>query len=114
MKFTVKWEVDYDSKDLKLYCDIDEDEDNVITLDDIFNFLNEGLEEGFKFTPENNVEFHDANFNIEYVIILMKMVRNYTEILIIQHMRINKNSNLLILFVNKINQFLNSLKLLPS
>ena len=28
MKFTVKWEVDYDSKDLKLYCDIDEDEDN--------------------------------------------------------------------------------------
>ena len=69
MKFTVKWEVDYYSKDLKLYCDIDEDEDNVITLDDIFNFLNEGLEEGFKFTPENNVEFHDANFNIEYVII---------------------------------------------
>jgi hypothetical protein len=69
MKFTIKWEVEFYDHDLKLYCDIDEDERNIETLDDIFVFLNEGLEEGFKFTPENNVEFYDGDFNIEYVII---------------------------------------------
>ena len=69
MKFTVKWEVEYYEKDLKLYCNIDEDENNVNTLDDIFIFLNEGLEKSDTFTPEMNVEFHEGNFNIEYVII---------------------------------------------
>jgi len=69
MKFTVKWEVEFYDHDLKLYCDIDEDEDNIKTLDDIFVFLDEGLEESDTFTPEMNVEFHDGNFNIEYVII---------------------------------------------
>ena len=69
MKFTVKWEVEFYDHDLKLCCDIDEDEDNIKTLDDIFVFLDEGLEESDTFTPEMNVEFHDGNFNIEYVII---------------------------------------------
>jgi len=69
MKFTVKWEVEFYDHDLKLYCNIDEDEDNIKTLDDIFVFLDEGLEESDTFTPEMNVEFHDGNFNIEYVII---------------------------------------------
>ena len=69
MKFTVKLEVEYYEKDLKLYCNIDEDENNVNTLDDIFIFLNEGLEKSDTFTPEMNVEFHEGNFNIEYVII---------------------------------------------
>jgi len=31
MKFTVKWEVHYYDKDIKLYCDIDQDEDHVKT-----------------------------------------------------------------------------------
>ena len=69
MKFTVKLEVEYYEKDLKLYCNIDEDENNVNTLDDIFIFLNEGLEKSDTFTPEMNVEFHEGNLNIEYVII---------------------------------------------
>ena len=41
MKFTVKWEVHYYDEDIKLYCDIDQDEDHVKTLDDIFKFLDE-------------------------------------------------------------------------
>ncbi len=69
MRFTVKWEVHYYDKDIKLYCDIDQDEDHVKTLDDIFTFLDEGLEEPDTFTPEMEVEFHDGNFNIEYVVI---------------------------------------------
>ena len=64
MKFTVKLEVEYYEKDLKLYCNIDEDENNVNTLDDIFIFLNEGLEKSDTFTPEMNLEFHEGNFNI--------------------------------------------------
>ena len=39
------------------------------TLDDIFTFLDEGLEEPDTFTPEMEVEFHDGDFNIEYVVI---------------------------------------------
>ena len=54
---------------IKLYCDIDQDEGHVKTLDDIFTFLDEGLEEPDTFTPEMEVEFHDGNFNIEYVVI---------------------------------------------
>tara|TARA_B100000768_G_C11278153_1_gene377013 strand:+ start:2136 stop:2399 length:264 start_codon:yes stop_codon:yes gene_type:complete len=69
MKFRVKWEVEYYDHDIKLYCDIDQDEDNVKTLDDIFTFLSKGLEESDTFTPEINVEFHDGDFNIEYVVI---------------------------------------------
>ena len=69
MKFTVKWEVHYYDNDIKLYCDIDQDEDDVKTLEDIFTFLDEGLEEPDTFTPEMHVEFHDGNFNIEYVVI---------------------------------------------
>ena len=69
MRFTVKWQVEFYDKDLKLYCNIDEDENNVNTLDDIFIFLNEGLEKSDTLTPEMNVEFHEGNFNIEYVII---------------------------------------------
>ena len=38
MKFTVKWEVHYYENDLKLYCDIDQDEDHVNSLDDIEAF----------------------------------------------------------------------------
>ena len=71
MKFTVKWEVHYYDKDIKLYCDIDQDEDHVKTLDDIFTFLDEGLEEPDTFTPEMEVEFHDGDFNIEYVVCLL-------------------------------------------
>ena len=52
MKFTVKWEVNYYEKGIKLYCDIDQYEDQVNTLDDIFIFLDEGLEEPDTFTPE--------------------------------------------------------------
>ncbi len=69
MKFTVKWEVNYYEKGIKLYCDIDQYEDQVNTLDDIFIFLDEGLEEPDTFTPELEVEPHDGNFNIEYVVI---------------------------------------------
>ena len=69
MKFTVKWEVHYYDKDIKLYCDIDQDEDHVNTVDDIFTFLDEGLEEPDAFTPEMEVEFHEGDFNIEYVVI---------------------------------------------
>ena len=47
----------------------DQDEDDVNTLDDIFTFLDEGLEEPDTFTPEMHVEFHDGDFNIEYVVI---------------------------------------------
>ena len=65
MKFTVKWEVHYYDQDIKLYCDIDQDEDHVKTLYDIFKFLDEGLEEPDTFTPEMEVEFHDGDFNIE-------------------------------------------------
>ena len=43
MRFTVKWQVEFYDKDLKLYCNIDEDENNVKTLDDIFMFLDEGI-----------------------------------------------------------------------
>ena len=39
MKFTVKWEVHYYDNDIKLYCDIDQDEDDVNTLDDILHSL---------------------------------------------------------------------------
>ena len=56
MKFTVKWEVHYYDKDIKLYCDIDQDEDNVKTLDDIFTFLDEGLEE-----PDIMVDNHKTH-----------------------------------------------------
>ena len=69
MRFTVKWQVEFYDKDLKLYCNIDYDENNVKTLDDIFMFLDEGIEKEDKFTPEMNVEFHEGDFNIEYVII---------------------------------------------
>tara|TARA_B110001450_G_scaffold218302_1_gene212665 strand:+ start:443 stop:583 length:141 start_codon:yes stop_codon:yes gene_type:complete len=34
--------------------------------------LNEGLEKCDTFTPEMNVEFHNGNFNIEYVVIYDK------------------------------------------
>ena len=34
----------------------------------IFTFLDEGLEEPDTFTPEMEVEFHDGDFNIEYVV----------------------------------------------
>ena len=53
----------------RIYCNIDEDENNVKTLDDIFMFLDEGIEKEDKFTPEMKVEFHEGDFNIEYVII---------------------------------------------
>jgi len=33
MKFTVKWEVEFYDHDKKLYCDIDEDDDNINNLD---------------------------------------------------------------------------------
>ena len=69
MKFTVKWEVEFYDHDLKLYCDIDEDEENIKTLADVFVFLDKGLEVPDTFTPEIHVEFHDGDFNIEYVII---------------------------------------------
>lgn len=32
MKFTVKWEVEFYDHDKKLYCDIDEDDDNINNL----------------------------------------------------------------------------------
>jgi hypothetical protein len=68
MKFTVKWEVEFYDHDKKLYCDIDEDDDNINNLDDIHEFLEEGVDEN-KFSPEDQVEYHDGDFNIEYVLI---------------------------------------------
>ena len=57
MKFTVKWEVEFDH-DKKLFCDIDEDDDNINNLDDIHDFR--GVDEN-KFSPEDQVEFHDGD-----------------------------------------------------
>ena len=68
MKFTVKWEVEFYDHDKKLYCDIDENEDNINNLDDIYEFLEEGVDQN-KFSPEDQVEFYDGDFNIEYVVI---------------------------------------------
>ena len=36
MKFTVKWEVEFYDHDKKLYCDIDEDDDNINNLAMLF------------------------------------------------------------------------------
>jgi len=68
VEFKVRWEVDYYDLNIKLYCDIWEEEDSVKNLDDIFEFLNQGLEEGL-FSPENEVEYHSGDFNIEYVVV---------------------------------------------
>ena len=64
-KYSVKWEVHYYYPDIKLYTT---DEMEADDLDTLFDELDKGIEEG-QFTPENDVEMHDGDFNIEYVVI---------------------------------------------
>ena len=52
----------------KKYCDIAEDEEDVNNLDDIFQYLDHWKENDF-FDPEMQVDCHDGDFNIEYVLI---------------------------------------------
>ena len=61
-------EVEFFDHDKKLYCDIEENEDNINNIDGIHEFLEEGVDEN-KFSPEDHVDFHDGDFNIEYVVI---------------------------------------------
>ena len=68
MRFVVKWEVEHLDADVKQYCDITEDEEDVNNLDDIFKYLDHGKENDF-FDPEMQVDYHDGDFNIEYVLI---------------------------------------------
>ena len=44
MRFVVKWEVEHLDADVKQYCDIAEDEEDVNNLDDIFKYLDHGKE----------------------------------------------------------------------
>ena len=62
MKFTVKWEVEFYDHDKKLYCDIDEDDDNINNLDDIHEFLEEGVDEN-KFSPEDQTNCLPEEFS---------------------------------------------------
>ena len=68
MKFSVKWEVEYYDHDKKLYCVIDYNEDDINSIDEIHQFLDDEVNDD-KFSPENNVDFYDGDFNIEYIMI---------------------------------------------
>ena len=68
MKFVVKWAVEHFDADVTQYCDMHMDEEGVNDLDAIFDFLDEGIEND-SFSPELEVEHHDGDFNIEYVLI---------------------------------------------
>jgi|TARA_B110000305_G_C19268572_1_gene553229 hypothetical protein len=68
MKFSVKWEVEYYDHDKKLYCVIDYNEDDINSIDEIHQFLEDEVNDD-KFSPENNVDFYDGDFNIEYIMI---------------------------------------------
>ena len=50
-------------------CNIDQDKDHVNSFDNFFTFWEKGLEEPNTFPPETHVEFHEGDFNIEYVVI---------------------------------------------
>ena len=64
-KFHVTWEVHYEDEDIKLHTT---DEMEAEDLDALIDELDKGLEEG-RYTPEMDVEMHDGDFNIEYVLI---------------------------------------------
>ena len=68
MKFSVKWEVEYYDHDKKLYCVIDYNEDDINSIDEIHQFLEDEVNDD-KFSPDNNVDFYDGDFNIEYIMI---------------------------------------------
>ena len=68
MRFVVKWEVEHYDADVKQYCDVPEYEEAVNNLDDIFKYLDHGKANDF-FDPEMQVEYHEGDFNIEYVLI---------------------------------------------
>lgn len=63
--FQVTWSVEYYDEDV-VYTTSDQFQAE--DLDDLFEILDNGIQEGF-LCPENEVPYHDGDFNIEYVLI---------------------------------------------
>jgi hypothetical protein len=68
MRFVVEWRVEYLDAEAIYRTKLFYDEEGINNLEDILNFLSEGLEND-KFQPELKTPFHEGDLQIDYVVI---------------------------------------------